>query len=31
MTELAGLAYPEAEREFRALLDKIDRGEPISI
>jgi hypothetical protein len=28
---LGGLAYPGAERELRALLDKIDRGEPLSI
>lgn len=31
MLELAGFAYPGAEREFSALLGKIDRGEPISI
>ena len=31
MIELAKLVYPGAEREFRALLDKIDCGEPISI
>jgi hypothetical protein len=31
MVRLAGLAYPGAEDEFRALIDKIDRGEPISI
>lgn len=31
MIELAGLVYPGAEREFRELLDKIDRDEPISI
>jgi hypothetical protein len=28
---LGGMAYPGAERELRALLDKIDRGEPLSI
>lgn len=28
---LGGLAYPGAERERRALLDKIDRGEPLAI
>lgn len=31
MIRLAGLAYPEAEREFRALIDKIDRDEPLTI
>ena len=31
MIELAGLVYPGAEREFGELLDKIDRGAPISI
>jgi len=31
MLELAGLVYPGAEREFGELLDKIDRGDPISI
>lgn len=31
MMELAGLAYPNAGRELRALLEKIDRGEPIAI
>jgi hypothetical protein len=31
MIELAKLVYPGAEREFRELLDKIDRGDPISI
>ncbi len=30
-TCLAGLAYPGAEREFTALLDKIDRGEEVNI
>ena len=29
--ELARSVYPGAEREFRALLDKIDRDEPIAI
>jgi len=28
---LGGLAYPGAEREVRALLDKLDRGDPIAI
>jgi hypothetical protein len=28
---LGGLAYPGAEAELRGLLDKIDRGEPLSI
>jgi len=28
---LGGLAYPGAERELRKLLDKIDRGKPLSI
>jgi hypothetical protein len=28
---LGGLAYPGAERELRALLDKIDRGDPLAI
>jgi hypothetical protein len=28
---LGGLAYPGAERELRALLDRIDRGDPLSI
>jgi hypothetical protein len=31
MLKLASLVYPGAEREFRDLLDKIDRGDPISI
>jgi hypothetical protein len=31
LVRLGGLAYPGAEREFRALLDRIDRGEAISI
>lgn len=31
MVELSGLVYPGAEREFGELLDKIDRGDPISI
>ena len=31
LIRLGGLAYPEAEREFRKLLDKIDRDEPLSI
>ncbi len=31
MIELSRLVYPTAETEFRDLLDKIDRGEPISI
>lgn len=30
-TRLAGLAYPGAEREFTALLEKIDRGEEVKI
>lgn len=29
--ELARLVYPGAETEFRALLDKLDRDEPIAI
>lgn len=28
---LGGLAYPEAEREIRDLLDRIDRDEPLSV
>jgi hypothetical protein len=28
---LGGLAYPGAERELRDLLDRIDRGDPLSI
>lgn len=31
MIRLSGLAYPGAEREFQALLDKIDRGEELRI
>jgi hypothetical protein len=31
MLKLAALVYPGAEREFGELLDKIDRGDPISI
>jgi hypothetical protein len=31
MIELSRLVHPDAEREFSALLDKIDRGEPIAI
>jgi len=31
MLKFASLVYPGAEREFRELLDKIDRGDPISI
>lgn len=31
MIELSRLVYPGAEAEFGALLDHIDRGEPISI
>lgn len=31
MIELARLVYPGAEDEFRGLLDKIDRRDPISI
>ncbi|HET7499860.1 MAG TPA: hypothetical protein VFK02_02625 [Kofleriaceae bacterium] len=31
MTELASHVYPGAEREFSELLDKIERGDPISI
>lgn len=31
LVRLASLAYPGAEREFKALLGKIDRGEPITI
>jgi hypothetical protein len=31
MNELAALVYPGAEQEFRELLDKIDRGDAISI
>ncbi len=30
-TRLAAMAYPGAEREFTALLDKIDRGEEVRI
>jgi hypothetical protein len=31
LKELSSLVYPGAEREFHALLDKIDRGDPIEI
>lgn len=31
LIRLGGTAYPGAEREFAALLDRIDRGDPISI
>lgn len=31
MVELSGLVYPGAEREFGELLDKLGRGDPISI
>jgi hypothetical protein len=31
MAELSALVYPGAEREFRELLYKIDRGDPIAI
>lgn len=31
MIELSKLVYPGAEREFSELLDKIDRGEPLTI
>ena len=31
MIKLSALVYPGAETEFRELLDKIDRDEPISI
>ncbi len=31
MKRLAGLVYPGAEREFEALLHRIDRGDPISV
>jgi hypothetical protein len=31
MRKLAGLVYPGAEREYDALLERIDRGEPIQI
>ena len=31
LIRLGGLAYPEAAREFGELLDKIDRGEPLSV
>jgi hypothetical protein len=31
MLKLSELVYPGAEEEFRALLGKIDRGDPISI
>lgn len=31
MSELAKLAYPGAQRELEALLDKVDRGEPLTI
>jgi hypothetical protein len=31
MLDLARLVYPGAEREFAELLDKLDRGDPISI
>ena len=28
---LGGLAYPDADREFRTLIERLDRGEPIAI
>jgi hypothetical protein len=31
MLDLARLVYPGAEREFAELLDKLDRGDPISV
>lgn len=31
LRRLAGMAYPGAEREFEALLERIDRGEPLRI
>jgi len=31
MIKLAGMVYPHADREFRELLEKIDRGDPISL
>jgi hypothetical protein len=31
MIQLAGLVYPHADREFRELLEKIDRGDPVSL
>lgn len=31
MIELSRLVYPGADAEFRELLDKLDRGDPISI
>lgn len=31
MAKLAAQVYPGAEREFAALLDKLERGEPVSV
>jgi len=31
MLKLSGLVYPGAEHQFRELLEKLDRGDPISI
>jgi hypothetical protein len=31
MLELSGLVYPGAEHQFGELLEKLDRGDPISI
>ena len=31
MVELAALAYPGAEREFKDLLERIDRGAPVEV
>jgi hypothetical protein len=31
MVRLGGLAYPGAEREFTALIDKLDRGDEVAI
>jgi hypothetical protein len=31
LVELSALVYPGAEREFRELIDKLDRGDPLTI
>lgn len=31
MLQLASLVYPHADREFQDLLEKIERGDPISL
>jgi hypothetical protein len=31
MVRLSALVYPGAERQFQALLDRVDRGDPIDV